>query len=441
MSSNAWPIFSIGELIEKKIILGHKDGNFGSFYPRVDEFTSVGVPLLTAKSIVGNKIDIDNAPRLPEGKLEKLKIGIIQEGDVLLSHNATVGRVAVTPKLNGPVLIGTSLTYFRLDQNKISPDFFAAYLSGVDFQNELSSVMGQTTRNQVPISTQRILKVVVPPILEQRKIAKILSSFSQKIELNNQINETLESIARAIYKEWFIDFGPVKAKAEGNKPFAMNDETAALFPDSFEESEFGLIPKGWRFQEFGEITHILNGFAFKSEDYKENGVFILRTKNFSESGYIERSNDDVYLSEEKAKEFDSYLVQPFDIHLVMVAASIGKTSIFTPCELPALRNQNMWCFRKRDDFESQHFINMMLPGVVSELRGFSSGSARDFFRKGDFEKKLIVVPCSDLIKKFNNIVNNLFEAINNNISENKNLTKLRDLLLPKLISGEIELKD
>src|ERR1035437_9471596 len=198
-------VASIESLLESGAITGHQDGNYGSLYPRVDEFGSVGVPFLTAKSLRDGNIDIDGAPRLAEEKANKLRFGFFEPGDILLSHNATIGRVAVVPEFIGRLLIGTSLTYFRVNPKKLSARYFAAYLAGLDFQNQLKAMMSHTTRNQVPITAQRRLRIVVPPLPEQHAIASVLGTLDDKIELNRRMNETLEVLARSLFKSWFVE--------------------------------------------------------------------------------------------------------------------------------------------------------------------------------------------------------------------------------------------
>ena len=124
-----WNRLSIATLIESQAIQAHKDGNYGSNYPRKDEFEDDGVPLLTAKALddVGGRIDFESAPRLRAEKADKLTYGFIETGDVLLSHNATIGRVAVVPELAERVLVGTSLTYYRVDDDVILPRYLAAF--------------------------------------------------------------------------------------------------------------------------------------------------------------------------------------------------------------------------------------------------------------------------------------------------------------------------
>lgn len=171
----------IEDLINNGSILVHKDGNHGAKYPRAEEFGELGVPFLTAKLLDNSgNIDLLKAPRLAKEKAQKFTFGFVQPEDVLLSHNATVGRVAVMPQVDEPILIGTSLTHFRLDKSKILPTYLAAYFSGKDFQNQLAAVMSQTTRDQVPITSQRKLYIELPSIEIQAEIVKYLDSIDNK---------------------------------------------------------------------------------------------------------------------------------------------------------------------------------------------------------------------------------------------------------------------
>lgn len=256
------------------------------------------------------------------------------------------------------------------------------------------------------------------------------------------MNQTLEAIARALFKSWFIDFDPVRAKMDGQQPAGMDAETAALFPDEFEDSAIGKIPKGWEVVKLGKVIDILNGYAFKSQDYTDSGVFVLRTKNFSDDGYGEHLDDDVFLPLTLVETYSKYLCQPFDFHLVMVGASVGKMSLLLPHLLPALRNQNMWCFRpKAEGLNIRFFINSLLPYIVNEMLSWASGSAREFFRKSDFQEIQIKLPNRNLLICYEKSATPIFEKIASNALENEQLVSIRNALLPKLLSGEIGVKD
>ena len=283
----------------------------------------------------------------------------------------------------------------------------------------------------------------MPPISEQKAITDIIGALDDRIELLRETNTTLEAIAQALFKSWFVDFDPVHTKQQGREPEGMDASTAALFPNSFEESELGLVPMGWRVESIGKISEILNGFAFKSEDYVSDGssVFVLRTTNFNDNGYAERLSKDVFLPNSFLKSYAKYLCEPFDFHLVMVGASVGHTCTLLPHVLPALRNQNMWCFRPKNGFTSKFFIHEMVKLKVIDALRSTSGSARDFFKKGDFEKNLLVLPDQELLASFEDKISVLKNRIATNENHANLLTQIRDTLLPRLISGQLRLPD
>lgn len=293
-------------------------------------------------------------------------------------------------------------------------------------------------------------EVTIPPLPIQKKIVHILLTLDDKIELNRKMNQTLEDMASAIFKSWFVDFDPVHAKANCTdeaefeniaKELGISKEILDLFPSEFIESELGMIPKGWEIKKLEDVSEILNGHAFKSSDYVNDGIFVLRTKNFSNDGYVENANDDVYLPESFLESHSQFLCQPYDFHLVMVGASIGKTSMILPMNLPALRNQNMWCFRHKSELISRVFLSHTVKNVVRLQMGSASGSAREFFTKGSFFAQKVIIPEESILSKYEKITTPLLEKIANNQNEIQTLEKTRDTLLPKLLSGEIDVSE
>ena len=163
---------TIGEMLKQKVLLLHKDGNHGSLYPKSEEFGEIGVPFLSARCITdGGEIQAQFIDKLQEVKANKLRIGWIEKYDVLLAHNASVGKVALYDGRYERALIGTSLTAFRVDPSVLSPHFLAAAFRSTKFQSQLFKNMGQTTRNQVPITAQRELRVAFPPLPLQQTFA------------------------------------------------------------------------------------------------------------------------------------------------------------------------------------------------------------------------------------------------------------------------------
>ncbi|MHB9589080.1 restriction endonuclease subunit S [Enterobacter mori] len=329
---------------------------------------------------------------------------------------------------------------------------------------------------QITINTLESFEIDIDPDLrKQRDIALILFGINNKIRNNVAINQTLEQMAQALFKSWFVDFEPVKAKIaaleaggsqedatlasmsaisgkdtdtlavferEHPEQYAELKATAELFPSAMRESELGAIPEGWTLSYLRNHINILNGYAFKSPNYTSEGIFVLRTKNFHANHYVERLEDDVFLPECFLKDYSKYNCEPYDYHMVMVGASIGHSAVIYPHTLPALRNQNMWCFRPNgQSVVGKAYTKNILDEIIGGLKGFASGSAREFFRKGDFENKMIVSANEEIHNLFEKLCFPLIEQQGALCAQSERLTQLRDTLLPKLLSGEITLPE
>jgi len=433
----------IEDLINNGSILVHKDGNHGAKYPRAEEFGELGVPFLTAKLLDNSgNIDLLKAPRLAKEKAQKFTFGFVQPEDVLLSHNATVGRVAVMPQVDEPILIGTSLTHFRLDKSKILPTYLAAYFSGKDFQNQLAAVMSQTTRDQVPITSQRKLYIELPSIEIQAEIVKYLDSIDNKIRLNNKINHTLESIAQAMFKSWFIDFDPVRAKITAKQQgkdselaamcaisskseaelkqmseedFAELQATAALFPAELMESELGKVPNGWLPVNIEYFIELIYGKALKKTE-RIHGVY------------------PVYGSGGLTGWHNKALVKGPGV-IIGRKGTIG--SIF-------LENKDFYPIDTTYYVKTKNNCSLLFAYYLLQTLGLekmNTDAAVPGLNRQNFYHLEVPFYSSDLIEKYTKTIENI---ISKNLSikkENEYLIGMRDSLLPKLLSGEVALGD
>lgn len=198
----SWVVLSAGELQQRGAILDIQDGNHGSDYPRKAEFSDNGVPFVTAKQIAHGAVHLNDAPRLPAERAARLRIGFARPGDVLLTHNASVGDVAIAPLDCGDFLLGTSVTYWRCNPDALIPRYLFHFMRSEYFQNQLKSIMKQTTRNQVSVLKQVNLWICVPPLKEQRHIVSQLDQLeSQMVSLGRlqaeqaaELNALLPSI-------------------------------------------------------------------------------------------------------------------------------------------------------------------------------------------------------------------------------------------------------
>jgi type I restriction enzyme S subunit len=171
-----WTLQTVKDPVESGAIVDFQDGNHGELYPRKTDFGDVGLRFLTATQVFNNRVLLSDAPLLKHEKARQLRIGFAKPRDVLLTHNATVGRVGVMPNDAGEVILGTSVTYYRLHPAYIEPSYCCIAMQGEYWQAQLRSVMEQTTRNQVSITKQAEFQLILPPFHEQQEIVRRVQS-------------------------------------------------------------------------------------------------------------------------------------------------------------------------------------------------------------------------------------------------------------------------
>lgn len=307
-----------------------------------------------------------------------------------------------------------------------------AYLTGSTMPK-----LTQGNLNRIPVLT--------PPISEQRAIANILGTLDDKIELNRRMNETLEAMARAIFKSWFVDFDPVRAKlalskaegAEGRQPFGMDAETAALFPDSFQDSPLGKIPEGWCVSKVADLGKVICGKTPPTRDpdnYGQDVAFItipdMHNRIFVTGTARRLSN--------KGAQFQAGKTIPTHSICVSCIATPGLVAITSE---PAQTNQQINSVVPLDD-STVFYCYWVLRNLADEIRAAGSGGSVTLnLNKGQFSALKIVLAPRVLMESYQVLVEPLFARMLWNERELSTLTALRDALLPKLISGEIRVKD
>ena len=294
-----------------------------------------------------------------------------------------------------------------------------------------------------PLVTQTGLKTIghlKPPLPEQRAIAHILGSLDDKIELNRRMNQTLEAMARAIFKSWFVDFDPVRAKAEG-RPTGLPDHIAALFPDSFEDSELGEIPKGWEIVKLEDVCKRITdgshsspksqtlGYPMASvKDMHPWGLNLQSCRKISKDDYhklvhnnCQPLKDDVLIAKD-----GSYLKHIFVVNQDLEAVILSSIAILRPNDRI---NPHILC------------LSLQEPSVMSRMKNFVSGAVLQRIVLKDFRKFKMLLPTVELQKLWFSKTDVIFNRIWSNTEENTTLASLRDTLLPKLISGELRIPD
>lgn len=424
MGNSVWPRETIESLMASGAILAHKDGNYGSLYPGVEEFGSVGVPFLTAKSISDGTLDIEGAPRLADNRADALRFGFVQPNDVLLSHNATIGRVAIVPDFGGRLLVGTSLTYFRLNPAKLSARYFASYLAGADFQNQLVAVMSHSTRNQVPITAQRKLSIVIPPLETQHAIAAVLGALDDKIEQNRQTARALDRLARAIFRAWFVDFEPVKAKAAGAISFpSMPQPVFDVLPTGLVDSDIGPVPDGWEAKRLDECVHLTMGQSPPSEYYNES-VGLPFHQGVTDYGFRFPKHR-VYCTVE------SRIAEPRDV-LLSVRAPVGRINV---ADRRLVLGRGVAGLRHRAGRQS--LLLHQLAHVFAEEDAVGDGTIYKAVTKQFLSAMPMLSAHEDTQAAFEIIARPLDDLIASSEAGSRKLAEMRDYLLPKLLGGSV----
>jgi len=275
----------------------------------------------------------------------------------------------------------------------------------------------------------------LPPLGEQQRIVDILGALDDKIELNLKMNETLEQMAKAVFKSWFIDFDPVHFKATGRQPTGMDRATADLFPDSFVDSELGKIPKGWRVVPVGEAVECLGGATPSTSEtkYWEGGIHHWATpKDFSSLAAPFLLDTDRKLTDAGISKVSSGLL-PAGTLLLSSRAPVGYLAIAV---MPVAINQGfiaMKCNERATNF----FMLSWCQANMGEIKSRATGTTFAEISKQNFRPIPVVLPPKQLMVVFTEQVTPLYAQITTNLCQSRTLAAMRDTLLPKLLSGEL----
>ncbi len=398
------------------------DGDRGVNYPKQNEFYDIGYCLfLNAKNVTKDGFDFNEKSFISREKDNLLRKGKLVRNDIVLTTRGTVGNVAFynnrVPFNN--IRINSGMVILRAKQSEYLPEFVYWMFRSNYIQDQINALKTGSAQPQLPITIMRTIKVLKPKLCEQKVIAATLSALDDMIELNNQINKTLEEMAQAIFKSWFVDFEPFK-------------------DGEFEESELGLIPKGWRVGCIGDYVKVKSGFAFKSSWWETSGVPVIKIKEID--NYTINFGDVSYVSEDKAALAKDFRVNGGDLLIAMTGATIGKFAIVPKMPSFAVVNQRVGKFFLGDNpLEKLGFIYCILKqdNVYKEIVSRGEGSAQPNISPSGIESIKIVLPPERLINEYNQLVMKFFKMIIENTAENALLICLRDTLLPKLMSGEI----
>lgn len=408
-------------------------GPFGSRM-KADAYVAQGVPVVRGNNISDTRVFVDDFVFVSDKTADELRSCNVFAGDLVFPHRGSIGQVGIIPDDGTPrYMLSTSLMKLTCNAELVDPLFvfyFFRSAAGRHALLEHSSTVGTPGIGQ-PLTSLRSIQVPIPPLPEQLAIAHILGTLDDKIELNRRMSETLEAMARALFKSWFVDFDPVRAKAEG-RDLGLPKPLADRFPARLVDSELGEIPEGW------EVAPLTGAVEVNPTRSLRNGVAApyLDMANMPTHGH---SADDVV-----DREFGSGMrfvngdtlvarITPclengktaFVDFLQDGKVGWGSTEYIVLRPKPPLPEEYAYCLARSAEF--REFAIQSMTGTSGRQRVPAESLAH--FR--------VAVPPKPIAEAFGRAVKPRFARASAAVRESRTLAALRDALLPKLISGEL----
>lgn len=403
-----------------------------------------GAPVIRVNNFRDTGLDLSEVMKISPEIEAKYKRTRLHGGEVLMTLVGSVGQVAIVPKeLNGFNVARAVCVIHPVPH--VTAEWIALCLRSPLSQQLLNSRANTTVQTTINLKDVRALPIPMPPENERRNINTMIFALDDRITLLRETNATLEAIAQALFKSWFVDFDPVRAKQEGRTPEGMDEATAALFPDSFEESELGLIPRGWNISEIGDsivvTDYVANGsFAALKENVtlKDTPSYALyvRTTDYNSgfSGdyrYVDKSAYD-FLSKSSLNGSEVIISNVGDVGTVFRPPSWLGLPMTLGSNAIALKAPKMSCFLYFyfSGHKGQH-----------DIQSIVTGSAQLKFNKTNFRSLKLAIPLQPILNQFEKVAGSLLTKIDLNRAQAEVLSKLRDALLPRLISGQLRLPE
>jgi type I restriction enzyme S subunit len=452
---HGWCWATLGEVADPKgraIVSGPFGSNIGTKF-----FVEKGVPVIR-----GNNLTTDMRRFLDEGfvfvtesKADELRNCEAIADDLVFTAAGSLGQVGLIPRDSafGRYIISNKQLRARVDKARLDPLFAFYWFSSKEM---VAYIQQRNTGSSVPLinlGVLRSLPIRVPPLAEQSAIVRVLGTLDDKIELNRRMNETLESMARALFKSWFVDFDPSRAKAEGLDA-SPSSPIAALFPDSLEDSEIGEVPKGWRIGVLDDITEFVLGGDWGTDTHTEETselAFCIRGADIPElqSGgfgkmptrFLRKSS----LAKRQLRDGDLVV----EISGGSPTQSTGRPVLISEAlllrrEYPLVCSNFCRLLRLKDRVASK-FVYTWLRWLYDNdaLLQFETGTTgiKNFAFTLFSSSFRVVIPPPDVLKVFDSLTLPLFRQQQTHAAERETLAALRNTLLPRLMSGDLRIKD
>ena len=421
-----WVNSTIGEIAEV----------FGGGTPSTKDLSNFGgdVPWITPKDLSGSpgRYVSRGARNLSKKGLDSSAVRLLPAGTVLLSTRAPIGYVAIA---DSPVTTNQGFRNLVL-KDGFSPDFYYYWLT--NNVPELERHASGSTFKEISGTAVKQIEIPVPPFSEQRVVAHVLGALDDKIELNRRMNETLEAMARALFKSWFVDFDPVRAKMEG-RDTGLPKEITDLFPDRMVDSRLGRTPEGWPISTLGDYIDATRGLSYKGSALSENGIAMHNLNSIHEGGGYKYGGLKHYDGPCKER----HTAHPGDVIVTNTEQGhdrrlIGHAAIVPRRHRNGLFSHHLYRVRARKPFNSEYVCHLLNTAAMHDaVSGYATGTTVNMLPKDALRIPEILVPEPRIVAAFGTVAATISDRMETVHEESENLARLRDSLLPRLVSGEL----
>ncbi|MBA3483223.1 MAG: restriction endonuclease subunit S [Pirellulales bacterium] len=398
-----------------------------------------GPIFLRAGHVSDTRIDFEGVERFHAELADKVQGKMAKLGDTIITTKGnSTGRTSFVTDRLPPFVYSPHLSYWRSkDLNRIEGGFLRYWSNGHEFVDQLRGM--STSTDMAPylsLTDQRRLKISLPPIEDQRKIAHVLGTLDDKIELNRRMNGTLESMARALFQSWFVDFDPVCAKQQGRHPPSLDPATAALFPAEFEPSELGHIPNGWRTGCVRDVVEGLYDGPHATPPAAESGAVFLGIKNLA--GTRLKLEEIRYIGESDWPRWTKRVQPRADDIVFSYEAALGLFSLIPP-GLRCCLGRRLALLRPNPTSGSRYLLHWFTSSYFQELLQARAMLGATVNRTSllEFPSYPILLPPEKVVERFERFAKPIWASIFANDTESRTLAALRDALLPRLLSGKL----
>ncbi|MEH8243533.1 restriction endonuclease subunit S [Aeromonas veronii] len=411
--SSEWMEYCIDELKADKAS-SIAIGPFGSRM-KSDCYVESGVRVVRGTNLTSGREFSGEFVFVTSDKAAELGGANLDPFDLVFPHRGAIGEVGIVPDDGEQYVLSSSLMKLKCHQKKADPLFIYYFFKSDAGRFELlknSSQVGTPGIGQ-PLTSLKGIRLKLPLIEEQRRIAAVLGAIDDRIALLRESNATLEAIAQALFKSWFVDFDPVHARARGEQPAGLAPEVAALFPDSFEESDLGKIPKGWTIGRVEDLMELAYGKALKATARIDGPIPVYGSGGIT--GYHNES-----------------LVNGPSI-IVGRKGTVG--SLYWE-DLPFFPIDTVFYVKTQ---KPQTYCFYLLQRLG--LKDMNTDAAVPGLNRNNVYRLQVLIPPEEVLAAFDNIASVLRHRIFSNNQQSQTLANLRDTLLPRLISGQLRLPD